>query len=433
MVYTTKFFLVYQDREDMTYQQFCQNMFDIQRKVRTFKNRASSEYFSFMMRQMQFKDENGRYPTDEELLGYKLRNHLYHMATGCIPELNTGNAVCVSEDVCKYFKNHKKDIFAGKTTIPSYGSNQPIAIHNRSIVFSEEDGKIYLTLSLFSKEGKVTYGLNEQRCRFEIWHKCESSAAIVKRCLSGEYKVCVSQIQYNQKKRMWEFALSYRFDEEQNAVDKDKILGIDLGVAIPIVAAISGEQKRWFFNRNEIDAFRRKTEEIRRQMSKARVQAGDGSVGHGCNTRTKALDKIGHRIANFRDTKNHAWAREIVDIALKNGCGTIQMEDLSGITSGKQPRFLKNWTYYDLQNKIKYKAETAGIDVVLIDPKYTSQRCSCCGYISAENRKTQAEFVCQECGFELNADYNAARNIATKDIEKIIKKRCEDKAHNKAA
>lgn len=94
MVYTTKFFLVYQDREDMIYQQFCQNMFDIQRKVRTFKNRASSEYFSFMMRQMQFKDENGRYPTDEELLGHKLRNHLYHMATGCIPELNTGNAVC---------------------------------------------------------------------------------------------------------------------------------------------------------------------------------------------------------------------------------------------------------------------------------------------------------------------------------------------------
>lgn len=433
MVYTTKFFLVYQDREDMTYQQFCQNMFDIQRKVRTFKNRASSEYFSFMMRQMQFKDENGRYPTDEELLGHKLRNHLYHMATGCIPELNTGNAVCVSEDVCKYFKNHKKDIFAGKTTIPSYESNQPIAIHNKSIAFSEEKDKLYLTLSLFSKEGKAIYGLNEQRCMFEIWHKCESSAAIVKRCLSGEYKVCVSQIQYNQKKRMWEFALSYRFDEEQNAVDKDKILGIDLGVAIPIVAAISSEQKRWFFNGNEIDAFRRKTEEIRRQMSRARIQAGDGSVGHGRNTRTKALDKIGHRIANFRDTKNHAWAREIVDIALKNGCGTIQMEDLSGITSGRQPRFLKNWTYYDLQNKIKYKAETAGIDVVLIDPKYTSQRCSCCGYISAENRKTQAEFVCQECGFELNADYNAARNIATKDIEKIIKKRCEDKAHNKAA
>lgn len=433
MVYTTKFFLIYQDQDDMNYQQFCKNMFDIQRKVRIFKNRASSEYFSFMMRQMQFKNENGRYPTDEELLGYKLRNHFYHMATECIMELNTGNASCVSEDVCKYFKNKKKDIFAGKTTIPSYGSNQPIHFYNKSILFEESDGKFYLTLSVFSRDGKQLYGLNTQRCRFEVWHKCESSIDIIKRCLSGQYKVCISQLQYNQKKKMWEFALSYQFDAEQKDLDKDKILGLDLGISIPIAAAISDSQKRWFFNGNEIDAFRRKTEEMRRQMSMARVQAGDGSVGHGRETRTRALEKIGCRIANFRDTKNNAWSREIVNIALKNGCGTIQMEDLSGITSGSQPRFLKHWTYYDLQQKIKYKAEAVGIDVRLIEPKYTSQRCSCCGYISADNRKSQSEFTCCVCGYTENADYNAARNIATKDIEIIIKDKCEHKANKKTA
>ena len=433
MVYTTKFFLIYKDQDDMNYQQFCKNMFDIQRKVRVFKNRASSEYFSFMIRQMQFKDENGRYPTDEELLGYKLRNYLYHLSTDCIPELQTGNASCISEDVCKHFKSKKKDIFAGRVTIPSYGSNQPINFHNKSISFEEADGRLYLTLSVFSRDGKQAYELKSGQCQFEVWHKCESSIEIVKRCVSGQYKVCTSQLQYNQSKKMWEFALSYQFDAEQNILDKNKVLGLDLGIAIPIVAALSDSQKRWFFNGNEIDSFRRKTEEMRRQMSKARVQAGDGSVGHGRSARTKSLDKIGCRIASFRDTKNNALSREIVKIALKNGCGTIQMEDLGGITSGKQPRFLKNWTYFDLQQKIKYKAESAGIDVCLIDPKYTSQRCSCCGYISVNNRKTQSEFVCEKCGYSANADYNAAKNIATKDIAAIIKNECEHQANKKTA
>ena len=433
MVYTTKFYLLYQPCDEMNYQQFCSAMFDIQQNVQKFKNMASSVYFSYMMRQIQFKEENGRFPTDEELMVYKMRNHLYHQAAETIPELNTGNVSSISEDVCKYFKSRKKDIFAGKMTIPSYKQGQPIVIHNKSIQFYEEDQKIFLTVSLFSNAGKNKYGLSDGRRRFEVWHKCDSSIAIIRRCISGEYKVCASQINYDNRKRMWEFALSYDFTAGKHELDPKKILGIDLGITIPIVAAISGEHKRWFFNGKEIQSFRAKTEEMCRQMSRARVQAGKGSVGHGRSARVKALDRIGHRIANFRNTKNDAWSREIVNIAVKNGCGTIQMENLTGITAGKRPRFLKNWTYYDLQQKIQYKAAAEGIEVILINPRYTSQRCSKCGHIQAENRKSQAEFVCVACGYTENADYNAARNIATEHIEKLIQETCEGKVNKKTA
>jgi putative transposase len=47
-----------------------------------------------------------------------------------------------------------------------------------------------------------------------------------------------------------------------------------------------------------------------------------------------------------------------------------------------------------------------------ISPAYTSQRCSACRYVAAENRKSQAVFACTACGFACNADVNAARNIA---------------------
>jgi putative transposase len=47
-----------------------------------------------------------------------------------------------------------------------------------------------------------------------------------------------------------------------------------------------------------------------------------------------------------------------------------------------------------------------------VNPAYTSQRCSACGHIAAESRKSQALFACVACSFACNADVNAARNIA---------------------
>ena len=79
-----------------------------------------------------------------------------------------------------------------------------------------------------------------------------------------------------------------------------------------------------------------------------------------------------------------------------------------------------NWSYFDLQQKIKYKANEHGIKVNFKKPNYTSQRCSKCGYIHMDNRKTQAEFKCVKCGHKSNADINAARNIAILGIEQVI-------------
>ena len=47
-----------------------------------------------------------------------------------------------------------------------------------------------------------------------------------------------------------------------------------------------------------------------------------------------------------------------------------------------------------------------------VPPAYTSQRCSACGHVAAESRKSQALFRCVACNFACNADVNAARNIA---------------------
>jgi len=47
-----------------------------------------------------------------------------------------------------------------------------------------------------------------------------------------------------------------------------------------------------------------------------------------------------------------------------------------------------------------------------INPAHTSQRCSACGHVAGENRKSQAVFACTACRYTANADVNAATNIA---------------------
>lgn len=58
-----------------------------------------------------------------------------------------------------------------------------------------------------------------------------------------------------------------------------------------------------------------------------------------------------------------------------------------------------------LEDKAPYRVER-------VNPKYTSQTCSNCGHIASESRKSQAVFKCVKCNFTMNADFNAAINIA---------------------
>jgi putative transposase len=60
---------------------------------------------------------------------------------------------------------------------------------------------------------------------------------------------------------------------------------------------------------------------------------------------------------------------------------------------------------------LRAKAEEAGRTWIEVDPRHTSDCCEKCGYAAAENRVTQADFVCQRCSHRTHADEHAARNI----------------------
>ena len=67
--------------------------------------------------------------------------------------------------------------------------------------------------------------------------------------------------------------------------------------------------------------------------------------------------------------------------------------------------------WFEWRRQLEYKQAWSGGWLVAVPPQNTSRTCPCCGHVSAQNRKTQAQFECAQCGFEENADGVGVINV----------------------
>jgi putative transposase len=145
-----------------------------------------------------------------------------------------------------------------------------------------------------------------------------------------------------------------------------------------------------------------------------------GLQKRGTKAAKRRLRKLAGKEARFRKHTNHVISKEIVQTAERTARG-IALEDLKGIrgrvTARRSQRSrLHSWSFHQLRAFVAYKARRAGVPLVAVDPRYTSQACSCCGCIDRKNRPNQATFSCVSCGHAEAAYLNAARNIRAKAV-----------------
>ncbi len=190
------------------------------------------------------------------------------------------------------------------------------------------------------------------------------------------------------------------------AISPEGILGVDLGI-VNIATDSDGEQ----FSGQDIDRVRQTATHRQRNLQRKGTKASK-----------RKFQQIAGQQSRFQKNTNHVISKRIVEKA-KGTNRSISLENLTGIrerltVKKAQRQRLSNWAFYDLKIKIEYKAKLAGVPVIFIDPRNTSRECSVCGHISKSNRKSQSEFVCQQCGFSDNADLNASRNIRERAVAK---------------
>jgi putative transposase len=142
--------------------------------------------------------------------------------------------------------------------------------------------------------------------------------------------------------------------------------------------------------------------------------------------KTSSARRLSHKRrrkeARFAADVNHQISKRIVAEAQRTGRG-IAVEQLTGIRARVRLRkpqraTLHSWAFAQLGAFLGYKAQQAGVAFAEVDPAYTSQTCSACGWVNKRNRRSQSEFECGRCGFVGHADHNAAINIAARGVDR---------------
>ncbi len=176
-----------------------------------------------------------------------------------------------------------------------------------------------------------------------------------------------------------------------------KVLGIDLGIK---KIAVTSDNK--FYKSSHLKNIKNKYQKLK-----------CGLQPKGTKSSKRKLKTLSRKENRFVRDVNHCISKKIV-----NTNNTVfALENLKNIRkttrtyNKKLNHMIGNWSFAQLQSFIEYKSERLGKNVVYIKPHYTSQQCSKCSYTEKDNRNGNI-FLCKKCGFELDADLNASRNIA---------------------
>lgn len=184
----------------------------------------------------------------------------------------------------------------------------------------------------------------------------------------------------------------------------NKVVGIDRGINF-VMTTYDSDGKTTFYDGRQYKQKRAKYQKVRKELQK-----------RGTRSAKRRLLSIGNRERSWMKHIDHVLSKRLVDAYPKQTL--FVMEDLTGIQGpeNKLParnRYLLNsWSFLDLEEKIKYKARMKGSMVINVSPRYTSQRCPKCGFISKENRDRKTHsFECLNCGYRSNDDRIAAMNL----------------------
>ncbi|MGL5765291.1 MAG: RNA-guided endonuclease InsQ/TnpB family protein [Sarcina sp.] len=342
---------------------------------------------------------------DERFLQFQ-KDFMYNLSNPAFEDIKFGRGVDTLSAVNQAIKSDfstglDKGIAKGERNINSYKRNYPLLTRGRDLKFAYENENSDEIIIDWANGIRFKCILGWKKNSDELKHTLH-------KVLNREYKVCGSSIMFNKRNEMI-LNLSIKVPEKKVEVIKDRTLGVDVGLAIPAYVSISDDQyTRSGFGCYEEFAKTRQQFKARRKRLQRQLALVKG--GKGRKKKLHNLEYLEAKEKDFAKTYNHQLSRKIVDFAIKNQCEFINIEKINSETMDK--KLLSNWGYYQLQQQIEYKAKLVGIETRQVEAKNTSRTCSKCGFVHEDNRKSQANFVCLECGFEINADWNAAINIS---------------------
>jgi len=257
---------------------------------------------------------------------------------------------------------------------------EPTSIDYDQRIFSFHEWNWTFGLTLLSGRVKLTTRLGDRQ-RSALKGRKPTSAVLVRR-RDGGYYLHVPLA-----------------DAAPEPIEVKGVIGVDMGVK-HLAVTDDGET----FSGERVEACRKKYHRIRQTCQRT-----------GTKSAKRKLRKARAKESRYRKDVNHVLSKRIIAKAKGTGCA-VGVEALTGIgnrTTARQAdrSRMKGWAFHQLRTFLTYKALAEGVPVIPVDPRNTSRTCSECGHCERRNRKTRDDFECRHCGFQLPADWNAARNI----------------------
>lgn len=218
----------------------------------------------------------------------------------------------------------------------------------------------------------------------------------------------------SKKSGHWYISFQVELDQELNVHPSTSCVGIDMGVAKfatlsngTVIETIS-VFKQWQAHLAKQQRALARKERFSNNWKKQqyRIQKTHSKIAY---VRHDFLHK-----ASTHLSKNHAMivveALKISNMS-KSAKGTIDSPGTKVKAKSGLNKSILDQGFGEFRRQLDYKLRWSGGEFIAVNPQYTSQRCSCCTYVNKNNRVSQEIFLCQQCGYKDNADFNAAKNV----------------------
>lgn len=346
----------------------------------------------------------------------------------------------------------KTGLASGKRTLPTYKLSYPLLVPGRLIsVYSEDkeytnkDGELATNTAFYIKF--------PNKIRFEVVlgsrGKRDSSLYTVLSSLADpedkNYDIGGSSIYIDDKDIMINLAIKTENKEIHYEPKQGRIMGISFGYSTPCTAYINDTDKvikigsEYFCKEFIAERLR-----IQERLHQAQISVKFAKGGKGRKHKLKAIDRYHQYEKNVARTYNHKLSLMVVKMAVRNHVQTIIFEKITKDDFENNPTMLRNWSYYQLQEYVKYKAKKYGIDVLEYSTKSKKGKaeedestetsevaveslkniwsiCSKCGENNPQELEipkeiiwgTNINFCCSCCKTNTEFSENKARNLVT--------------------
>lgn len=242
------------------------------------------------------------------------------------------------------------------------------------------------------------------------WIRYRNSRAIV-----GEMK----NVTVSRKCGKWYVSIQTEFEAE---ILKPK--GGEIGIDMGIVRFATLSSSEYFEPINAFKNLKGKLAKLQRRL-KNKVK-----FSQNWQKLKAKIAKLHHKIAHCRKdflhqtsskiSKNHAvvFVEDLqVSNMSKSAKGTTEEHGKNVKQKSGLNRAILDQSWFEFRRQLAYKLAWNGGHLVAVPPQNTSRTCPCCSYTAKENRQTQADFECVECGYTENADVVGAINILRRGQE----------------